>query len=239
MGLPEPHAPETRSTAEALIREGIAVAEIAKRIGLPFGTVYRWKRSLAAPKGRRRAIHPVCPDAWPARRRAAVGRLLARPEVDANDLAQALGGTRREGRDLKRALGVPRLRRPAVRKAAPGLGDLNTALRAHLGRQIAALDTRLKVDDRKEFDSGKALRDLGGLKRLLDQLAEAEQGRDGGKRKIGRARDEDGDADGGAQEDLAVLRDRIARRIAAFAGDWPPDRVSGEPAAAAPDDDRP
>ena len=122
---------------------------------------------------------------------------------------------------MRKALGLSGTNRVVRAPAAPGVADLDAALRAHIGRQIAALDARLCADE-PGLDPGKALRDLGGLKRLLDEL--------GG---TARNRKRDGEADGEPQEgfdeapdaDLADLRDRIARQVAAFAGDWPPERV--------------
>lgn len=54
---------------------------------------------------------------------------------------------------------------------ARDLATLDAALRRHIARQIAAFDLRLRAED-AALDSAKVLRDVGGLKRLLDDLYE-------------------------------------------------------------------
>lgn len=228
MRWPSPHDPQTRATVEAMIRAGDLSSEtIAARGGVPLSTVHSWKRRIVRPKRAGAKPDPLDPGGWPARRRKAVLRLLGEPGVDPCDVAGALGGRRDAAASLRRALGLGNEpRRSAKSRAVPSVGDLNAALRSHIARQIAALDAQLDVDEPAR-DSGKVLRDLGGLKRLLDELAEETR------------TDRDGEADGEPEEDLAVLRARIARRYAAFAPDWAERSLCGEPAAAPPEDARP
>ncbi|KNY22052.1 hypothetical protein AKJ13_13900 [Methylobacterium sp. ARG-1] len=94
--------------------------------------------------------------------------------------------------------------------AEPGRLDLEAAadppilrahLRAHIARQIAAFDAALNGEAAAVLDSARVLRDLGGLKRLLDEMAPGD-GREGG--------------DGDTEPDLPALRAEIARRYAGF-----------------------
>ena len=94
----------------------------------------------------------------------------------------------------------------------PGRAQLEAALRGHIARQIAALDARLNREP-AEADSARVLRDLGGLKRLLDDLPIAEAS--------------EGAADASCQ-DLPALRAEIARRYAAFCGEPSDPAVPGE-----------
>ncbi|WP_170249000.1 hypothetical protein [Methylobacterium haplocladii] len=101
----------------------------------------------------------------------------------------------------------------------PDLATLDAALRVHIARQIAVFDDRLRAaDTTADIDTAKILRDLGGLKRLLDDLAPA-----------ARQPDTDGDADGGSPQDLAALRARLARRIEAFVVEQPDTPAAGNP----------
>lgn len=91
--------------------------------------------------------------------------------------------------------------------ATPDRAGLEAALRRHIARQIAALDALLDTPER-ETDSARVLRDLGGLKRLLDDLpAEDRPG------PRGRPDHSEGAADEGAGDDLPALRAAIARRL--------------------------
>ena len=56
------------------------------------------------------------------------------------------------------------------RGAATDPPTLRAALRAHIGRQIAAFDAALRGEGAAVIDSARVLRDLGGLKRLLDDV---------------------------------------------------------------------
>lgn len=102
---------------------------------------------------------------------------------------------------------------------------LRRRLRAHIGRQIATFDAALRGEGAAVIDSARTLRDLGGLKRLLDDLAADDPASEG-----------EGDGDGRTPSalDLPGLRAEIARRYGGCRGDRPDGRLSGEPAAAAP-----
>ncbi|MEH3118305.1 MAG: hypothetical protein PGN25_12135 [Methylorubrum populi] len=95
---------------------------------------------------------------------------------------------------------------------------------AQIERQIERFDAALDAEAPPAgFDSAKVLRDLGGLKNLLDDMKAADRAvREGG-------------ADGAAGwpslsvADLVAMRTDIARRYAAFAAAEPDDGVP-EPA---------
>lgn len=58
-----------------------------------------------------------------------------------------------------------------IRKRAPDARRLRAQLRIHIERQIARFDAALDAEPPPAgFDSGKVLRDLGGLKNLLDDM---------------------------------------------------------------------
>lgn len=111
-----------------------------------------------------------------------------------------------------------------IRKRAPDARRLRAQLRIHIERQIARFDAVLDAEPPPVgFDSGKVLRDLGGLKNLLDDM-----------RGPSRAAVK-GETDGAAgpsplsAADLVALRADIARRYAAFAAAEPDDGVPGPP----------
>lgn len=105
---------------------------------------------------------------------------------------------------------------------------LRAALRRHVARQIAQFDAALEAD--AVPDSARVLRDLGGLKRLLDELAVHDRSDAGGRHVEGAGPDDDGGS-GAGEPDLPALRAEIARRYAAFAGERPDGCLPGEPAA--------
>ncbi|MDV2986333.1 UNVERIFIED_CONTAM: hypothetical protein Q9R58_18600 [Methylobacteriaceae bacterium AG10] len=118
-----------------------------------------------------------------------------------------------------------------VRRRTPDAGRLRARLLSHIERQIARFDAVLDAEPPPAgFDSAKVLRDLGGLKNLLDDM-----------RAAGRAAGEGG-ADGTAGRatlsvaDLVAMRADIARRYAAFAAAEPDDGVPGSapPGSSAP-----
>ncbi|KOX56963.1 hypothetical protein ADL19_10125 [Streptomyces purpurogeneiscleroticus] len=95
-----------------------------------------------------------------------------------------------------------------IRRGDPATdpATLRTHLRAHILRQIAAFDATLSGVGPAARDSARILRDLGGLKRLLDTV-DADRARSAGE--------EGGD---GSEPDLPALRAEIARRYAGFIG---------------------
>lgn len=127
------------------------------------------------------------------------------------------------------ALSVPSRPSPkTIRKRAPNAKRLRAQLRAHIERQIARFDAALDIEAPPAgFDSGKVLRDLGGLKNLLDDMKAADRAaRDGGTdAAAGRA--------SLSAADLVAMRADIARRYAAFAATEPDDSVL-DPALAEP-----
>ncbi|KQT78527.1 hypothetical protein [Methylobacterium sp. Leaf466] len=114
-----------------------------------------------------------------------------------------------------------------------GKNDLRATLRRHIARQISRFDKALRQAPKtpaaktlapKPLDSAKVLRDLGGLKKLLDEI-DAD-----GRRETDDGADAGGDPGGGGL-DLPALRAQIADRYAAFAGDGAAAGLPGEPAA--------
>ncbi|GBU17349.1 MULTISPECIES: hypothetical protein [Methylobacterium] len=133
--------------------------------------------------------------------------------------------------------------RPVLRTAA---GDapldgaaLRASLRRHVARQIARFDAALEDSDSLP-DSARVLRDLGGLKRLLDELAACERAAEQSAKDHSARDDGDGAADAGDAfpDDLPALRAEIARRYAAFAGERTDAGLPGEPSGPAAAGDR-
>ncbi len=206
---------DTRARVEALLRDpAVPVAEIARRTGVSRTRIHLWNRraALRPPRARRRTLA-----AWPPERRAAILRLLA-AETDPADVTEALGFAAGSAPALLAALGVKGSaaqdeRRPA--EDTPPPRRLRALLRAHIGRQIAAFDAAL-ADPRAGMDSAKVLRDLGGLKRLLDDLG-AGGGSDDGTGE-GKSRDAPARLPGEPPLDIDALRAEIARRYERFVG---------------------
>ncbi|MBY0257530.1 hypothetical protein [Methylobacterium sp.] len=247
---------ETRAVVEAAMRgTRRSVRDIATETGVAEATIRTWNRrsgwrpvAVEGPRG-------LDPLRWTAARRAAVARLYRHPWIDIADLAHAMGLPGRRAEALFAACGLEG-RRPGVVADATGPetdpGRLRAALRAHIARQILRFDAALNAEsgddqknaDPKRFDSARVLRDLGGLKRLLD-----ETDRDAapvGSAGIGPARtdsrkdardgegsgEDSGHASGDAGHDLPALRAEIARRAEALGGERADAGPAGEPAAA-------
>ena len=103
-------------------------------------------------------------------------------------------------------------------KPAPTAKRLRAKFLAHVERQIDRFDTALDAEVTPGgFDSAKVLRDLRGLKSLLDEL-----------------RMEEGHGSSGPPLDLVALRADLARRYAAFEAQESGASVPGDPAAEAP-----
>lgn len=225
-----PHPSETREAVLARLRgdPSLSNRSVARSSGIPESTVRTWRRTAGNCPQQTASFDPA---ALPPKRREAAARLLAVSGVDPRDVATALGGPKSAVPALRRAFGMKRRRLAELRVAAGAdagphdLAELDASLRAHVGRQIAAFDARLRKGG--AGDSGKVLRDLGGLKKLLDDLA-ARASTDGR-----------GEADGEPEQDLAALRDRVARRCAAILRERPSDGDAGAAGAAALQADRP
>lgn len=204
---------EERALAQALLKDrSLSVIAIARRLGVSRQTVQRWNarsdiRPLRPLRPQRRTL-----EAWPQGRREAAARILSVAEIDPGDLAEAAGFSRGTGALLLATFGpLGRMAEPGGRGGAADPLRLRTRLRVHVGRQIAALDAALSGKPGAGFDSAKVLRDLGGLKRLLDDL-----GSDGGEGE-GGARDEPARyPPDPAELDLGSLRAEIARRFDRF-----------------------
>ncbi|TXN19769.1 hypothetical protein [Methylobacterium sp. WL9] len=211
MAFSGPYPLKTREAVEALLRESdLTMLAIAERIAVSYGTVKLWNREARIRPWTRAAKLGADPRTWTVSRIRAVGRLFGRPDIDPADLAEALGAPRGGAAALMLACGIAESKAPVPRPSVPRppppdeTPDLAALLRAQIARQIAAFDDRLNGDD--AADSARVLRDLGGLKRLLDDLDACT-----------RQPESHGDADGASPQDLAALRDRIARRYEAFA----------------------
>lgn len=101
--------------------------------------------------------------------------------------------------------------KPPRKKPAVTAKRLRTRLIAHVERQLDRFDAALDAEGPAAgFDSGKVLRDLVGLKQLLDELKAGNGG---------------GDGAGTPPLDVVALRADIARRYAAFAAEEPDDGV--------------
>jgi hypothetical protein len=205
------HPPATRDEALRLLREtDLSIDAIAARVGAGARTVQSWNARAGWLRPPRRRW--VVTKRWPAARRAALIRLLSAPGNDPGDVTEALGLGRLSPELMVSAFGSALRLPPAVlvrpdRSAAADPPSLRAHLRVHIARQIAAFDVALSQEGAALRDSARVLRDLGGLKRLLDEV-EA----DGARGLSGEG------GDGGTELDLPALRAEIARRYAGFVG---------------------
>jgi transposase-like protein len=209
------HPPERRAEAlHLLVQTDLSPVEIGARLGVNPRTVQSWNVRAGWLRPPRR-LRWLVAERWPAERRAALVRLLCAPGNDPGDVTEALGLGRLTAEKMVSAFGAA-LRLPPDLLCRPdpaAVEDptiLRTHLRAHIIRQIAAFDAALSRDGPALRDSARVLRDLGGLRRLLDEL-EADEGRG-----VMRARGEG--EDGGTEPDLPALRAELARRYAGFVG---------------------
>lgn len=110
----------------------------------------------------------------------------------------------------------PPPRKPRKRSVDPR--RVRARLLTHIERQIERFDAALDGEPSPGLDSGKVLRDLGGLKNLLDDMMTADGCGGGVEDAGGRAL---------SVADLMAMRADIARRYAAFAAAEPDDGLSG------------
>jgi hypothetical protein len=194
-------SPEARAEILRLLSAGeLTVAEIAERTGIRKGAIH----AINARAGGLRPRGWQAVARWPEPRRSAMARLLSIPQVDPGDVALVAGLEQSVGPRL-RALSRPGERSGRDPDAAFDAPTLRAHLRAHIARQIAAFDAALTRNE--VADSARVLRDLGGLKRLLDEI------------DAGHTRSTDGEGgDDGTGPDLPSLRAEIAQRYAGFVG---------------------
>lgn len=227
MAWPSPYTPEQRAEAARLLREtDRPICAIAAELGIPAGTVSGWNLREGWRRARPR-VSQLSPATWPQARREAVARIYYEPRVAPQDLAEAIGVGRTSATAFYRALGITLRRRgagPATPQPLPldaaSAADgpaLRAALRGHVARQIAAFDAALSGAGAAVVDSARVLRDLGGLKRLLDELAQAREGGDGEPGRDDLAREDAEDGAGNLADDLPALRAALARRLAGAA----------------------
>ena len=201
------HPPSKRIEVADLMRTtDLPAEEIAARTGIPYPTVCKWNQRHGWRPTRTRGLGTPREARWSAARLMAVARVHAAPDVDPGDLAVALGARRERAHEFFRGCGLPER---GARPDPEGLSGsaVRGMLRAHVARQIAAFDALLCGRGSGGVpDPARVLRDLGGLKKLLDDL--------------------DGPGAHGAREDadepevdLPALRAEIARRYGRFLED--------------------
>ncbi|WP_375455275.1 hypothetical protein [uncultured Methylobacterium sp.] len=194
MSRPSPVvAPEIAAAVERLIcRSGADIAVIAVMAGLSRQRVNDWTRAGGWARTK------------PVRKRSE------------DDILADLAALER------RAGAFPADTPPGATLDAADLPALRARLRLHVGRQIAAFDAALRGEGAAVIDSARVLRDLGGLKRLLDDLAAGTGEADGTR----------GTADRPGL-DLPALRAELARRYARLPRERPDGSLPGEPAGPA------
>lgn len=212
------HGPALRRDVGDLMRgSDLTPQEIAARTGVPYSTVCRWNLVQNWRPAVLRAREAHRPQKWSEARVAALARVARVPGVDPGDLAEALGARRDRAEFLFRACGLSETVAPQTALGrAQREGGLRAALRVHVARQIGELDALLTARGRQDvlirleragrLDTAKMLRNLVGLKKLLDEIEPPSE-----------ASSEDGDAPGGAPLDLVAIRADIARRYEMFA----------------------
>lgn len=181
MWPPPPSRADSRAEALKLLREtDLPFDAISARLGVHPSTVRTW--NVRAGWLRPRKHRPRLLTArWPAARRAALIRLLCTPGADPGDVTEILGLGRLDAAMLASAFGAD-LPPTLIRRGDPATdpATLRTHLRAHILRQIAAFDATLSGVGPAARDSARILRDLGGLKRLLDTV-DADRARSAGE----------------------------------------------------------
>lgn len=224
MAFQSPHTPDSRRTVVALLEDtDLSMAAIAQQTSVPLATVRLWNRQARIRPWTRASRLETNPRYWTKRRVAAAARLLGRGDLDPGDLAEAMGVKRDDSGVLMLACGLTAAKASTPRPPpleTPDLADLDAALRGHIARQIAAFDDRLHKAGPAD-DTARLLRDVGGLKRLLDDLSTP------------RPPNAVGDTDGEPEQDLAALRADLARRYEAFAAGGNAAGLPAEPAAGA------
>lgn len=228
MGIESALPQAQRDAVEALLRgTDLTTVEIGARTGVSPRTVRTLNKDSGRPRPPKLLNHQS-PARWTPERREALARLYREPRNDPGDLAEAVGIDRKSAPALFFACGlIPQPGvdppRPAARRCFAPLDAVDAAnapalraqLRAHIAHQIAAFDAALRGEGAAVLDSARVLRDLGGLKRLFDEVAEGNdrdgsgRGERGGERK--------------PEPDVASLRADIARRYARFIGEPEPD----------------
>ncbi|MCJ2072487.1 helix-turn-helix domain-containing protein [Methylobacterium sp. J-030] len=207
MPLCAAHPAERRAAVLQLLREtDLPITEIAARTGIKPRTIKSWNARDGWPRPPH--WHSVFLR-WSTSRRQAVARLLSQPGNDPADIAAALGFGHSRTECLSAAIRLTPLTQSTAGDPTPTIDAANllTHLRAHIARQIAAYDAALSQEGVALAESARILRDLGGLKRLLDEIdAEGACGATG----------EGGDD--GSERDLPALRAEIARRYDGFVG---------------------
>ncbi|WCS24654.1 helix-turn-helix domain-containing protein [Methylobacterium sp. NMS14P] len=220
MWPPPPSRADSRAEALTLLREtDLTCDAIAARLGVHPKTVHTWNARAGWPRPRQQRPR-LLTGRWPAARRAALIRLLCTPGADPGDVTEILGLGRLDPAMMATAFGADLPLPPAVTGRGDPAADpatLRARLRAHIARQIAAFDAALSGAGPGARESARVLRDLGGLKRLLDTV-DAE----GARAAAGEGGDGTGpNAEPGTEPDLPALRAEIARRVAGFVGGRP------------------